>query len=80
MTLTEIRKGLPPRVSEWVDAVLAGEQNVNLARRTGVTADTAATYATFFAQVCGLDIPTRSVREAVLRMRISELEAANGRP
>lgn len=75
-SLADVRVGLPPRVRGWVDSILEGVPGPEYARSIGVHDGSLQAYAAFVAAVAGLPLNGRSnsIREAVLRMRIRELE------
>ena len=75
-SLASIRPHLTASVSAWVCAVLAGETNDEFVRRKGLKRDTCTWYGRLVAEMAGLDFTGQKgvMREAVLRMRIRELE------
>ncbi len=72
-SLATIRPHLPPKCEEWVNSILAGETTEDFALRAGVKKSAHQYYSRVVAEWAGL-APNTSVREAVLRMRIRELE------
>ncbi len=76
-SLAAVRPMLTPRVLEWVEAVLAGEPTEAFCRARGVMPKHAP-YPRYFAEAAGLPVTgvPGSIREAVLRARIRELEEA----
>lgn len=78
VSLADVRPLLSPRPMEWVDAVLAGESNDAFAKRTGLTRNTVVSLGRYVAEAAGFEVVGMAgmapIREAVLRMRIKELE------
>lgn len=76
-SLAVVRPMLSPRVLEWVNAVLAGVTEAEFRGAHGSAAHTSP-YGRYFAEAAGLpDMRHRgTIREAVLRARIRELEEA----
>ena len=68
---------MTPRQQAVVDGILRGERYSEIAAREGVTADAIAIRARHIAEAHGFEIVPNcpgTIREAVLRMRIRELE------
>ena len=77
--LADVRKHLPASVMAWVDAVLAGESNASFCERMGIKSRGLDYHRRAVSEWAGLGWPDGgwgSVREAILQMRIVELEAA----
>lgn len=80
-SLASIRSHLTPSVSAWVCAVLAGESNEDFRKRKGLKShETTTWYGRLVAEWAGLECvgAKGTMREAVLRMRIRELEERLG--
>ncbi len=75
-SLSEIRIGLPPLVRGWVDSDLEGYSGKEVAAQAGVSPNSLHYAAAHVATVAGLGyrVGPGHIREAVLRMRIRELE------
>lgn len=69
---------LTPRVLEWVEAVLAGMTDTEFRGSLGHRGNSTPYVARSFAEAAGLpDMRARgTIREAVLRARVRELEEA----
>jgi hypothetical protein len=81
-SLATVRPFLAPRPLEWVNSVLAGVPQAEFSRQHGLRSHSVTMAARYVAEAAGLDITGMSggpIREAVLRMRIKELEEMRGR-
>ena len=73
-SLATIRPMLSPSVLRWVESVLVGETSTAFGARLGINA-AHMRYPQYVAEAAGLVIGgANGIREAVLRMRIRELE------
>jgi DNA-binding CsgD family transcriptional regulator len=76
-SLAALLPRLRPREREFVAVVLSGESSVDWARRVYISPKTAEAHTANLRRAAGLSRSTH-VREAVLRMRIADLEAELG--
>lgn len=74
-SLAVVRPFLAPKVLAWVNSVIAGETNTDFAKRAGIKPASIQAYSQYVGLSAGLDVMKPfGVREAILRMRIRELE------